>query len=521
MENHLIKNFSKDYEDYLRDESRKIGQADSISFPKNEKEIIGILKYLSKDKSLITTQGARTGIASGAVPQGGHILNLNKMNKITGLRFDLNNDTFYLRVQPGVILSELRKTLINKSFNAENWSEESLSALKAFKKSGSYFFSPDPTETTASIGGMVACNASGACSFKYGATRDHIESLSIILPDGDKLHIKRGREKAVNGFFTLTTSSGKVIKGSVPSYNLPKVKNASGYYASENMDLLDLFIGSEGTLGIITEIEIKLLKAPTVIYGLNIFFSCENHALKFVKEIRENSSPVAIEFFNHKALNLLREMKKTYSGFNKLGKIPSHFHTAVYIEYHGEDEKAVMDMFKSAGDIVVKCGGDLNDTWGSINSQSKEPLTYFRHATPEAVNTLIDEYRKTTPGITKLGTDMAVPDAHLEEIMHLYNTSLDDANLNSVIFGHIGNNHVHVNIIPRNMDEYYKGKELYSSWAEKVISLGGTISAEHGVGKMKTNLLEKMYGEKGIKEMKILKSLFDPDNRLNAGNLFL
>lgn len=111
MENTLIKKFEKNYEDYLRDESRKIGNADSISFPKSEKEVIEILKYLAPSKTLITTQGARTGITAGAVPQGGHILNLSKMNKITGLRYDNTSDTFFLKVQPGVLLCDLREAL--------------------------------------------------------------------------------------------------------------------------------------------------------------------------------------------------------------------------------------------------------------------------------------------------------------------------------------------------------------------------------------------------------------------------
>ncbi|QGU96363.1 FAD-binding protein [Clostridium bovifaecis] len=520
MENALIKKFERDFEDYLRDESRKIGEADSISFPKSEEEVIHILTHLSPDKTLITAQGARTGITSGAVPQGGHILNLSRMNKITGLRYNKETDAFSLKVQPGVLLSQLREALKNKHFDIKDWDVESISALEKFRKSGVYFYSPDPTETTASIGGMVACNASGACSFKYGSTRAHIKSITIVLISGDKISVERGRERAYKGSFSLTTSSGRLIEGTVPSYNLPNIKNASGYYTKDDMDLIDLFIGSEGTLGIITEIELKLLKAPKSVYGINIFFSCEENALKFVQKIRKKTSPAAIEFFNHNALNLLRRVKETYPGFSKLSELPLHFHTAIYVEYHGDSEEEVMDMFTKCGEIIEECGGDLSNTWVSMDSQSNEALKSFRHATPEAVNTLIDEHRKAVPSLTKLGTDMAVPDSCLEEVMKLYNSSLEEAGLDSVIFGHIGNNHLHVNIIPKDMTEYNKGKELYSFWAEKVISMGGTVSAEHGIGKLKNHLLKKMFGESGIKEMAALKTLFDSENRLNRGNLF-
>ena len=115
---------------------------------------------------------------------------------------------------------------------------------------------------------------------------------------------------------------------------------------------------------------------------------------------------------------------------------------------------------------------------------------------------------------------MAVPDAMLEDVMHLYRTTLRETGVESVIFGHIGNNHVHVNILPRNMEDYIKGKALYGKWAEAVLKMGGTVSAEHGIGKMKISLLKKMIGEKGIEEMKGIKRTFDPEWRLNIGNLF-
>jgi D-lactate dehydrogenase (cytochrome) len=169
----MIINITKDYYDYLRDESRKVGKAATISFPQNEGEVINTIALLSAGNQKITIQGARTGITAGAVPDGGHILNLEKMNKITGLRCD--NDEFILTVQPGVLLIDLRKAISRKSFDTCQWSGESIEALERMKKAGDFFFPPDPTETTASIGGMVACNASGARSFYYGPTRKYVQ----------------------------------------------------------------------------------------------------------------------------------------------------------------------------------------------------------------------------------------------------------------------------------------------------------------------------------------------------------
>ena len=147
-------------------------------------------------------------------------------------------------------------------------------------------------------------------------------------------------------------------------------------------------------------------------------------------------------------------------------------------------------------------------------------LMFFRHAIPECVNMLIDQRKKKNKEITKLGTDMAVPDAALEETMAMYNTMLKERGLQSAIWGHVGNNHLHVNILPNDSEEYRKGKELYNDWAAKITAKGGAVSAEHGVGKLKAGFLKVMYGEKHIGEMRQLKKAFDPQNLLNRGNLF-
>ena len=191
----LIRNLSDEYSDYLRDESRTIGNAATISFPKSEKDIIEIVKYCHEHDILINIQGARTGLAGGASPVGGNILNLSRMTKILGMRYDEKKDKYYLQVQPGVLLSQVRKALENKAFDISDWSQKSKDALSRIK-AGELFFSPDPTETTASIGGMAACNASGARSFLYGATRLHINALRVVLANGSVTVLKRGIHKA-------------------------------------------------------------------------------------------------------------------------------------------------------------------------------------------------------------------------------------------------------------------------------------------------------------------------------------
>lgn len=513
-----IAHINKDYDIYLRDESRYIGKADSISFPES---ISDIKKVLKSNSNTITLQGGRTGITGGAVPISGHIMNLSKMNKVKGMRKDRDTGEYYILVQPGIILSELDELLKTKDFSTDEWSVESLRSFEDFKQSGLWFFPPDPTETSASIGGMVSCNASGACSFLYGPVRNYVQKIKIVLYDGSVLNLERGKQKSKNGNLKLITDSGKVIKGQIPDYRMPEVKNASGYYIENDMDIIDLFTGSEGTLGIIAEVELKLIQYPEMIWGLAAFFESDEDAFRFVRSLKESTTtPAAVEFFNYTSLDLLRTQKKINPAFNEIPIIPEKYNNAVYVEFHQNNKDCVDSVMIEICELIIECNGDDEYTWLAMNSSEMKKMKFFRHAVPESVNCLIDKRKKNYPRLTKLSTDMAVPYNKLEEVYRMYNNSLKEENLQFVIFGHIGDNHLHVNILPENMNDYKKGKRLYTDWARKIANMGGTISAEHGIGKLKRSLLEEMYGEDGIKQMRRLKEIFDPGYRLNKGNLF-
>jgi len=242
--------------------------------------------------------------------------------------------------------------------------------------------------------------------------------------------------------------------------------------------------------------------------------------LDFVGKIRlQQAKPAAMEFFNHHALALLREQKKMNPAFAELPEIDETYHTAVYVEYHGQNDDDTAEMVYGMAEIMVDCGSSEDATWIADTDKELVRLKDFRHAVPEAVNLLIDTRRKSEPGLTKLGTDMAVSDDNLPAIMKMYDEGLAEAGLESVIFGHIGNNHLHVNILPNSLKEYEKGKELYLAWAEKVVSLGGTVSAEHGIGKLKTGFLKKMFGDKGIREMEQVINIFNQGTLINKGNI--
>jgi D-lactate dehydrogenase (cytochrome) len=517
----ILTEIEPDHADFLRDESRMAGTASSISFPQCAEDVRETLAMMSERKTPVTVQGARTGIAGGAVPEGGHILNLSRMTRICGLRHDAERDCFLVTVEPGVVLADLREALESKEFDTAAWSEQSLAALTKFRDAGDWFLPPDPTETSASIGGMVAANASGARTFRYGSTRTYVESLRVVTADGSVLDLARGREKASGRMFSLKTDTGREIAGALPSYEMPQVKNAAGCFVADDMDMVDLFIGAEGVLGVVTQIELRLVREPSAQLGVTAFFPSEDAAVKFVHAIRKaDASPVAVEFFDRCALNLLRRQKAGNPAFGELPEIDRRYDTAIYVEFHADNEDAVGEAVMAMSELMVQCGGDEDATWIADGPRELERLKLFRHAVPEAVNLLIDARRRDAPELTKLGTDMAVPDERLDEVLALYRSRLEENGLEHVMFGHIGNNHVHVNVLPRSMDEYRKGKDLYEEWADAVAAMGGTVSAEHGIGKLKKALLKKMYGEKAIAEMRDLKKLFDPNGILNRGNLF-
>ena len=274
----------------------------------------------------VTIQGARTGVAAGAVPFGGIVLSMTRMNRILGLRHE-NNECF-ARVQAGVRLSELRHWL-------------------AVKHSG-FFFPPDPTETTASLGGMNATNASGACSYQYGPMRNYVNALEVVLADGKIFHhIRR------------------------PSSFVPRleIKNAAGFYMRDDADELDLFIGSGGQLGVITELELKLLPRPKIEWGLVCFFANENDAIDVVEKTRGErtflsvhsslkngqecpfSLIAAIEFFDRGCLALLREDVGRGGAF--WPRIETEWDCAVYFEIHAPDEETAIETVIAAARMNV------------------------------------------------------------------------------------------------------------------------------------------------------------------------
>ena len=478
---------------YLQDESKfSFGDVEFLAFPENEKDVCEFLKFCRDKKMPITISNGKTGVVGGAVPVAGALMSLEKFNKIFGVR--KSGGEYRVRLESGVSLDEFYKFLENENFSGEK-----------------YFYPVDVTESTAKIGGTVSTNASGERSFKYGPTRNWVRSLRVVLSDGNVLAIERGKVFADGYDMEIKLPDGNIKKIKIPRYKMPSVKNAAGYYAKKNMDLIDLFIGSEGTLGVVTEVELALTKKSANIMTLLAFFSQEQNAMNFFFECKKIlKSAVVFEYFDHGAFELLRP---------KIADLPQEKNAAIFFEIEYTDDN-LENIMAAIEELLKKNNSSMDNTWGGFEKKDIEKIRQIRHSIPETINETLAATKQKYPAIHKISADIAVPAEKFLEMISYYKSKLEPIKLQNTIFGHIGENHLHMNILPRNNEEFLKAKELHLAFAKKAVSLGGTVSAEHGIGKIKHQYLEIMYGKEGIRQMAEVKKVLDPKGILNRGNIF-
>lgn len=480
----IIKKDKEEFRDFLIDAANFKGTADIVYFPEREEELSSLLKECSASGTAVTIAGNGTGVTGARVPQGGAVIPTSLFNRI----IEINKEKLYARVQAGVVLKDLHDAA----------------------ESAGLFYPPDPTEWNCFVGATIATNASGARTFKYGPTRTFVEELRVILSDGEVLSLKRGENKGKNYKLNLVTESGKEIKVDIPRYSMPEVKNAAGYYAAEEADAIDLFIGSEGTLGIITEAKLKLLPMPVNVFSCIQFFEDEESALNFVSGARELSGKGIIdarglEYFDNYSLEFMRDENQS---------IPARAKGAVWFEqeYDEGNEAVLVERWM---ELIQKNRGNAEDAWLAMNKKDYEKFKDFRHSISARVN----EYCARR-GVMKVGTDTAVPEKHFIEFYNKCRAITHSAGLNFVAYGHAGNCHIHLNMLPEGEEEYKKARLVYGDICRMAVKYGGTVSAEHGIGKLKTGYLLEMYGEENIRQMAVMKKQIDAACILGIGNIF-
>ena len=516
---------SEEASPYLQDESHlEAGVAEAVYFPTQEDEISALLALFQKTGKPVTISGSRTGVVGGAVPRGGVVITTEKMDRILGVRRRCRAEEWLIQTEPGVILQNLQRWSESKNF------EEALDSEKVrdfLSDPSSYFYPPDPTEGTATLGGIAAANSSGARSLAYGSTRNYVHKVRVVLAGGEILDIPRGKYIADDsGNIEVETVEGSKILIPVPAYRMPDVKNAAGYYARPNMDLIDLFIGAEGTLGVITYLELRLIPKPESTFsGIAFFphpsgaFQCAQQIRKLRLDLNSRIRPIALEYFDNHSLELLRQKRQADGQGSSLPDFPLYARSAIFFEQFYREEE-LEEMYEH-WQMTLEAGGvNMDDTWGGFDERELEKMKNFRHALPEILNEIFRERKRSYPNIHKISADICVPESALDEMVSFYRTEIEQEGLEYVLFGHIGECHLHLNILPRTDEEMSKAKSLSREFAKKAASLGGTISAEHGIGKMKHQFLEILYGPEGIQEMVRIKLLLDPKGILNRGNIF-
>ncbi len=523
---------AESYADYLTDESGYgPPAADRLVFAGDETEVVHVLVEAASRGEPVTVSAARTGIAGGAVPRGGTLLSLSTMQRVLGVR-KLPDGRWAIRAEPGISIADLAGRLEGRDLGIDpsTLSDDERRELDSFiADETSWFYPPDPTEDTAHLGATVATNASGARTFRYGATRAHVRGIRVALTTGGVLAIERGAVTADGRAFTVRRLDGSVAEVVVPSYSMPATKNAAGLFAAPGIDLVDLFIGSEGTLGVVTEIEIVLSRKPAGMLSALAFLPSDADAVALVRHARGDLAdaprpgvvdPVAIEFFDSKSLDFLRRRKGEEGTSSKIPELPGDAGAGVLFEQDFADEDALMEIYDAWEELLAAHGSSMEQTWGGMEEADLERLKALRHSLPEQVNGTIARTKAVHPEIHKIGTDIAVPAESLEEMFRVYREGLDGTGLDYVVFGHIGDSHLHVNILPRDPDELRRGKELALRFAEHAVGLGGTVSGEHGIGKLKHDFLRVLYGDSGLAEMAAVKKALDPDCILNRGVMF-
>ena len=390
----------------------------------------------------ITIRGSGTNLSGGTIPDSTDavIILTNSLDRI----LEINEEEMYAVVEPGVITCDLAAAVAARGL----------------------FYPPDPGEKSATIGGNISTNAGGMRAVKYGVTRDFVRALTVVLPNGEVIE-----------------PGGKVVK------------NSSGY------DLLDLVIGSEGTLGIITGATLRLLPLPTVSMSLLVPFETMDEALLAVPEIiKSKTEPTAIEYMSRETILFAEDFLSK--------KFPDDSHEAyLLLTFDGSDQKSVESSYEKVAELCLEMGA--YDAYFVDTEERKKSVWSARGAFLEAIKASTDEMDEC---------DVVVPRSRIADFIKFTHHCAKEVGLRIPSFGHAGDGNLHVYICRDGapQDEWdLKLKKAFDLMYEKANELGGKVSGEHGIGFAKKEYLKASLTDAEIVLMQGIKKTFDPKNILN------
>ncbi|MCL2121200.1 MAG: FAD-binding oxidoreductase [Clostridiales bacterium] len=433
-------------EDYSHDEL--VGEQcfpDVVVKAISAQEIAEIMRYAWENHIPVTPRGAGTGLVGAAIPvESGILLDLSLMNQI----LELDEDNLSLTVEPGVLLMD----------------------VTAFVEERGLFYPPDPGEKTATIGGNISTNAGGMRAVKYGVTRDYVQGLEVVLPNGERIEL-----------------GGKIVK------------NSSGY------DLKDLIIGSEGTLGIVTKAILKLLPLPAKTISLLIPFPSLEQAIGTVPRIiREKSTPTAIEFLDRDVILDAEEyLGKKFPDNSSSAYLLLRFDGPSTADIEREyDEVARICLEEGALDVLISDTAERDESiWNARGS--------FLQAIKSANASLVE-------------IDAVVPRSRVNDLVSYMHAVQEETDTRIKCFGHAGDGNLHIYVLKETQDEPDWDRKAEAAMAkiyQYAKELDGQVSGEHGIGYDKRAYLNESLSAVVLDLMRGVKKAFDPRNILNPSKI--
>lgn len=439
---------------FSADASGLILVPDAVARPSSVDEVVDVLRQAGAERTPVTPAGGQTSTTAASITDRGILLSTRALDRI--LNIDVGART--ARVESGVLIGDLQRALAPHGL----------------------FFAPDPTsDQECTIGGAIACNASGPRTLRYGATRVHVKGLTVALLGGQVIEVRRSRLE----------------------------KNTVGYPPLQ--DLVDWFVGSEGTLGVVVAAELALLSKPAVEIGLAIPFADERQALAFVVTARQSAavSPRCLEFLDGEAAAIAR-------GDGGASVWPADVGAVVYVEEARNDEPPL-----DAWLALAEAHGALTDAVNVFEGDGSLGVARrLRHAVPAQMHERAVRYREA--GGRRISTDWAVPYSNLAAVISEVRARAAEAELiPPVIFGHAGNGHPHCNYIGRDAAEVRTIEAVVERTLRDVVGQGGTVAAEHGIGKIKAKWLPLQFDSTQQRMLRAVKRELDPLGLLAPGNI--
>jgi len=450
------------------------GAPDLVARPESEAEIADLLAYADDRRVPVTFAGGQTSLTGSSVALDGVLVATERMARILDLRRDPETGGMVAEAEPGIFLGDFQREV-----EREGW-----------------FYPPDPTSRNeARLGATVATNATGEDTLLYGPTRKWIRELGIVTANGKTRTLRRSKDSHPN-----------------------EEKATAGYYHWG--DEIDLVIGSEGTLAAVTRVVVDLIPRPSSVFGGMAFFPSVLAALRFVVAARDADGvrPRALELLDRASLDLV--------GQNPEGiRWPEATGAAVYFKQDCGDDAACDGLLEAwlalLEEHLTAAGAvDLLDhVVVAADAPGQRRLREFRHRVPATLHETVARYREAGGG--KVGTDWWVPYRMLPDFLEGWRRRIREAGLDHLAFGHAGNGHPHVNFLPKDRLEMQRARGLVLDMCREAVALGGGVAGEHGLGKLKRDLLALQYPGDGLTTMRGIKRRWDPHWVLGPGNVIL